>query len=194
MDRITMYIYDVPITKLNTFLLPQMSETLTQCFNSGLYTVCKNIDGEMFDTNKNTNCYKLLNLFVDLKDDDIDSYKTFYLLIHNTKHMMEINGLNAGTTFINNLNNFLIENGYSVMNVYIFMIDKYYTAYYLQKFKYYQDIKNVNINNKNLVSFALSLSNIFTARTITETDFEDLYSEYSLYICHRQSPKEEAIA
>lgn len=179
-----MYIYDIGMSKLNKFLLPSMEETLQQCFNNGLHKTCQYLYGTDYYIDSSTKAYQLLVLFTDLKEDDIDSYKTFYLLLHNTKHMCDIDvstTLDKASTFIENLIDFLDNNGYSIPNVYMFMLDKYYTDFYIQKFSFYQDIKNLNINNRNIISYAISNPNTFTAEHLNETSFNKIYGSYTIF-------------
>ena len=154
-----MYIYDISLTKLNKFLLPTMSESIFKMFDDGLYAICKIIEDDVFFIDDaGSRSYKLLNLFSDIAEDDYDSLKVLYILIHNTydiaRYSSNNSALSVAVQFLSELLDFLDNNGYTVECVYIFMLDKYYTEFYEAKLNFYRDLKTKSIKDvQNLILY-----------------------------------------
>lgn len=182
-----MILYDVEVTKLGKFLLPSLDKTLLETFEYGLMSVCKEIDGNLFYEDPNNKSTKLLNIFIGIEDDDIDSLKTLFLLIYNTYKLKSQADSNA-IDFINDLILYLDATSYSIEHVYSFMIEKYYTEYYATQFQYYVDMKSKNIKGTdsdiyfNIIAFPLNVDIIhyFTGENIEENDYKELTEKYLL--------------
>lgn len=187
-----MYLYEINLNKFNQLILPNYDQTILHRFNNGLLLICSKIEGGTIDNsnfylNSNLRCTKLLNLFATIEDNDTDTLITFYLLIHNvyeyTKLATTVNDVvyyNKAIGFVTELLDYLDENGYNIINVYGFIIETYYSKYYLTKLKFYDDLKVQLFENINIIDTALNaLKHEFSGEKISENTYLSLVKTYA---------------